>query len=72
MTMIKSKSVDATDRMNSLVSPEIYDCERFCSNCIYEFYGGSMPSCAKGMNHGTRCRFHTMDIEANDGKFNED
>ena len=72
MTMTKPKIGDATDRMNSLVSTEIYECERFCSNCIYEFFGGSMPSCAIDMIHGTRCGFHTMGIEADNGIYNED
>jgi hypothetical protein len=47
---------------------EIYECDRFCSNCIYEFYGGSEPSCAMDMRHGTRCRFHTMASEADEGE----
>jgi len=72
MTTTETKKPDASDSLDSLVSPEIYECERFCSNCIYEFFGGSMPSCAMDMNHGTRCRFHTMATEAGDGKFNRD
>jgi hypothetical protein len=60
------------NRIHGMVSPEIHDCERFCSNCIYEFFGCSTPSCAMDMNHGKRCRFHTMPIEADDGIYNED